>query len=154
MIDICTNLKQREIDCECMDCTMLHCLSEKIRITRLHSEYGNILNWTLRNGVTVDCFKTVMEEMFTEKQCGSTKTCYRALALLVYTYDVCLRIKDNDLKRKILKTVENGVSTQNVEWMLLMNDEHYPAIWDILKTLSLQTLSFLLNCYTYYLKMF
>ena len=154
MIIICTNLNEMECECyECKDCKTLRSLSEKINSIRQHPDYGSTLDWTLRNGASVEGFKTLMEEVFTEKEQGSIKNSYRALTLLVCTFDVCAGIKDNDLKRDILIAVDNCVSRQNIDWTVLLNDDdrHYPTRWDIFKTISVKCCTFLLNCYAYYL---
>ena len=154
MIDICTRLKQEDVNCACMDCAMVRCLYEKIRVTRMHPFYRRTLEWAIKHMDTVESFKILMEAVFAEKQPNSRSSCYRALALLIYTFDLCRHIKDNDLKNAILLTVENGTNVRDIDWTVLMNDENTIATSCILKTLSLKCGLFLLNCYSYYLKMF
>ena len=154
MLDICTHMSDRELNsCGCCCNLPLRYFSTKVKTIRNHSDYGIILEWIVQNEACEEGFKAIMEVLFTEKLCQRTM-CYRALTLLVCTYDVCARMTDNDAARKIFTFVENGVSRLNIDWTILLYDESTTAtcVWNILKTLKTCCLN-VLKCYSYYLKM-
>ena len=152
ILDICKNWKNPEQACDCHDCEKLNHLSRTGRMIRDHPDYRAILDLILRYDLSGEGFKTILEVLFTEKQCPR-KTCYRALTLLVCTHDVCSRIKNNDLKRDILSIVENAISKQNVDWTVIHNDGHKHTKWGLLKSIGLNSGVLFLRFYTYYLKM-
>jgi len=146
MINICTHLSESING----DCLTLRTIASKIEMIRQHSAYKHTMDWTL-NCVDIKTGMTrLVHEVFDGKSCR-VKTCYRALTLYVYVYDLCILLKDNDVKRDILKIVDRAVNRQSVDWTLLM-DNHCTS-WDMLQTFSLKCIVFVLSCYHSYLKM-
>ena len=133
MIGICEEVKQ--FNCDCSDCILLKSVAEKIQAIRAYPEYRTILEWTLRNIASDDCFESLVYAIFCEEKHSSNWG--RALTLLVFTYDVCTSIQDDDdVKLKVLSIVDKHLSKQNIDWSVLMETEFTPTMWAILKTLS------------------
>ena len=86
MIDDCSSLEEDpDIIREYTDCKLFTCFSEKIRMIRQHPEYQITVDCILRNVESAECFKILLEELFTEKQQGSTKACYRLYQSIIRT---------------------------------------------------------------------
>ena len=133
MIGICEEVKQ--FNCDCSDCILLKSVAEKIQAIKEYPEYRPILEWTLRNIESGDCFETLVYVIFGKEKHSSNWG--RALTLLVFTYDVCTSIQDDDdVKLKVLSIVDKHLSKQNIDWSVLMETEFTPPMWAILKTLS------------------
>ena len=150
MIGVCEETI-KQFDCSCYDCKVLKNFAEEIAGVRIQNDYKSIVAWTLANIRSGECFELLVNEIFCkEKQSANFG---RAFTLLVFTYDVCSSIQDDDIKQKVLNIVHRHLSTQNVDWALLTHKQFTPTRGDTLKTLSLACCTVILNIYTYYLLM-
>lgn len=67
--------------------------------------------------------KILTETVFSGQTVGSEQPCGRALALYVYTYDLCQNLSDFNVTQDVQRLVESAVQSYDVDWTILFGDD-------------------------------
>ena len=141
LICIDTYLNENKLESSFLNDIELEQIESLIHLIRGHADYKTLFDWPIGHGDQISKgFKTLCENVLFDYG-NPYKLCFRALTLYIFTVDLChFRLKDNDVKKEIMKITKETIDFYNVDWTIIL--ERRLMKWNIVKFMCTSVIMF------------